>query len=178
MLAGKRKTGEGPVEEEKRLVKDPKAMTLLMVGVGAGFAPYAGYAWAAYEVLSKDYTGPVRVDAAQKLSTDRDPETELALVIAASNSNWKLRVAALDALAKQADPGLMDTLQASCEVRGSRRHYSTLECKRIRSSAVKHAPLGANGPGTRRYGPGKSGLQAWPYPHNVPPIHSRGFRMI
>ena len=110
VLVGKRKSGEGAVEEEKRLVKDPKAMTLMMVGVAVGFAPYAGYAWATYEVLSKDYAGPVRVEAAMKLATDRDPETELALAKAASNSNWKVRVAALDALAQQADLRLMDTV--------------------------------------------------------------------
>src|SRR5947209_11491844 len=70
-LVGKRKSGEGAVEEEKRLVKDPKAMTLMMVGVAAGFGPYTGYAWATFEVLSKDYPGPVRVEAAMKLATDR-----------------------------------------------------------------------------------------------------------
>jgi len=110
VLVGKRKSGEGAVEEEKRLVKDPKAMTLMMVGVAAGFGPYTGYAWAAFEVLSKDYAGPVRVEAAMKLATDRDPETQLALVKAASNPNWKVRVAALDALAQQVDPRLIDTI--------------------------------------------------------------------
>jgi HEAT repeat protein len=110
VLVGKRKSGEGPLEEEKRLIEDPKALTMLMLGVAAGFAPYAGYAWAGFEVLSKDYTGPVRVSAALKLATDRDPETKLALVKAASNRSWKVRVAALEALAQQADPRLMDTL--------------------------------------------------------------------
>jgi len=52
------------------------------------------------------------VEAALKLATDRDPETPLALVKAASNRSWKVRVAALDALAQQADPRLMDTLAA------------------------------------------------------------------
>jgi HEAT repeat protein len=110
VLVGMRKSGEGPLEEEKRLIEDPKALTMVMLGVAAGFAPYAGYAWAGFEVLSKDYTGPVRVGAALKLATDRDPETKLALVRAASNRSWKVRVAALDALAQQADPRLMDTL--------------------------------------------------------------------
>ncbi len=112
VLVGKGKSGEGALEEEKRLVTDPQALTLMMLGVAAGFAPYAGYAWAGFEVLSKDYTGPVRVEAALKLATDRDPETALALVKATSNRSWKVRVAALDALAQQADPRLMDTLAA------------------------------------------------------------------
>jgi HEAT repeat protein len=110
VLVGKRKSGEGPVEEEKRLLNDPKATTLMVLGVAVGFAPYAGYGWAMYEVLSKDYAGPVRAEAAQRLATDRDPETERVLVQAASDKAWKLRVAALDALAQQADPRLMDVL--------------------------------------------------------------------
>ena len=110
VLVGKRKSGEGPVEEEKKLVKDPKAMTMMMLGVAIGFAPYAGYGWATFEVLSKDYGGPVRVEAAQKLANDPDPETREALVQATSNKNWKVRVAALEALAQRADPGLLDAL--------------------------------------------------------------------
>jgi HEAT repeat protein len=112
VLAGKRKSGEGPLEDEKRLAKDPKALTLMTLGVAVGFAPYGGYAWTGFQVLSKDYNGPVRAESALKLATDRDPETKLALVKAASNPSWKVRVAALDALAKQGDPRLMDAVAA------------------------------------------------------------------
>jgi len=110
VLIGKRKSGEGPVEEQKRLIKDPKAMTLMMLGTAAGFASYAGYGWAMFQVISKDYAGPVRVEAVQKLAKDADAQTEAALIKAASNKNWKLRVAALEALAQRGDPRLADTL--------------------------------------------------------------------
>jgi HEAT repeat protein len=110
VLIGKRKSGEGPVEEQKRLIKDPKAMTLMMLGTAAGFAPYAGYGWAMFQVISKDYAGPVRVEAVQKLAKDADAQTEAALIKAASNKNWKLRVAALESLAQRGDPRLADTL--------------------------------------------------------------------
>ena len=110
VLIGKRKSGEGPVEEQKRLIKDPKAMTLMMLGTAAGFAPYAGYGWMMFQVISKDYAGPVRVEAVQKLAKDADAQTEAALIEAASNKNWKLRVAALEALAQRGDPRLADTL--------------------------------------------------------------------
>lgn len=109
VLLRERKSGEGAVEDEKRLLGDPKALSFMMLGVAAGYAPYAGYAWAMFEVLSKDYAGPVRVEAAQKLATDQDPETESALVKAASDKVWKVRVAAVEALAQRADPLLMDT---------------------------------------------------------------------
>lgn len=110
VLIGRRKSGEGPVEEQKRLIKDPKAMTLLMLGTAAGFAPYAGYGWAVFQVMSKDYAGPVRVEAVQKLARDPNAQTEAALIEAATNKSWKVRVAALEVLAQRGDPRLMDTL--------------------------------------------------------------------
>ena len=42
VLVGKRKTGEGPVEEEKKLAKDPNAMTVMLLGVAIGIDPDAG----------------------------------------------------------------------------------------------------------------------------------------
>jgi len=110
VLIGKRKSGEGPVEEQKRLIKDPKAMTLMMLGTAAGLAPYAGYAWAMFQVISKDYAGPVRVQAVQKLAKDPNAQTEAALIEAAYNKSWKLRVAALEALAQRDEPRLADAL--------------------------------------------------------------------
>lgn len=109
-LIGERKTGESALEDRKRLVKDPQAMTLMGLGVAMGFAPYAGYGWAMYEVLSKDYGGPVLVGAAQKLANDPDPLTEKALVKGASNKNWKVRVAATGALASRDDAHVLDAV--------------------------------------------------------------------
>jgi HEAT repeat protein len=112
VLLRKRKSGEGALKDEERLLKDPQALSLMMLGVAAGFAPYAGYAWAMFQVIFKDYAGPVRVEAAQKLATDQDPETERALLKAATDKAWRVRVAALDALTREADPRLMDALVA------------------------------------------------------------------
>lgn len=110
VLIGRHKTGEGPVEEQKRLVKDPKAMTLMMLGIAVGFAPYAGYGWAMFQVMSKDYAGPVRVGAVWKLAKDPNAQTEVALIRAASDKSWKVRLAALEVLAQRDDPRLADTL--------------------------------------------------------------------
>lgn len=110
VLIGQRKTGEGPVEEQKRLIKDPKAMTMMMLGTAVGFAPYAGYGWAMFQVMSKDYAGPVRVEAAHKLAKDPEAQAEEALVQAASDKSWKVRAAALEVLAQRDDPRLADTM--------------------------------------------------------------------
>jgi HEAT repeat protein len=63
-----------------------------------------------FQVISKDYAGPVRVEAVKKLARDPNAETEAALTEAASNKSWKVRVAALEALAQRSDPLLADTL--------------------------------------------------------------------
>lgn len=110
VLIGKHKTGEGPMEEQKRLIKDPKAMTLMMLGIASGFAPYGGYGWAVFQVMSKDYAGPVRAEAAHKLAKDPNAQTEVALIRAASDKSWKVRLAALEVLAQRDDPRLADTL--------------------------------------------------------------------
>jgi HEAT repeat protein len=110
VLTGKRKSGEGPVEEEKRLIRDPKAMTLMALDIAVGFAPYGGYSWAMFQVISKDYAGPVRIEAVQKLAKDPNVETETALIKAAADKNWRVRTAALEVLAHRDDPRLLDTL--------------------------------------------------------------------
>lgn len=110
VLTGKRKSGEGPLEEQKRLVRDPKAMTLMMLDIAVGFAPYGGYSWAMVQVISKDYAGPIRIEAAEKLAKDPNIETEAALIKAAADKSWKVRMAALEALAHRDDPRSLDTL--------------------------------------------------------------------
>jgi HEAT repeat protein len=110
VLIGERKSGEGPLEDQKRLVKDNRALAMMGLGVGMGFVPYSGYGWAMFQLLSKDYDGPVLVAAAQKLADDPDPHAVRALVEAASSKNWKVRQAALDALALRRDPHLLDSV--------------------------------------------------------------------
>jgi len=41
ILTGERKSGQNWISEKKRLVTDERAMVLLALGVGIGFAPYA-----------------------------------------------------------------------------------------------------------------------------------------
>ena len=55
-------------------------------------------------------TAPFACGPYRKLAKDPDAQTEAALIEAASNKSWKLRVAALEALAERGDPRLADTL--------------------------------------------------------------------
>jgi HEAT repeat protein len=81
-------------------------MVLLALGVGIGFAPYAGYGWMVTQELAKDYGTPVRVNALKKLANDPDPRIGEALIKAAFDKHWTVRVAALSAIASHGDPSL------------------------------------------------------------------------
>ena len=107
VLTGERKSGEGLIAEKKKLITDERAMVLLGLGVGVSFAPYAGYGWMIWRELSKDYKTPVRVNALKKLENDSDVRIGKALVKAASDKHWTVRVAALSAIAHHGDPGLI-----------------------------------------------------------------------
>lgn len=63
-----------------------------------------------FQIILKDYAGPVRVEAAYKLAKDPNAQTEAALIQAASDKGWKVRVAALEVLALRDDSRLGDIL--------------------------------------------------------------------
>jgi HEAT repeat protein len=50
-LTGKRKSGEGMMASKEKLVTNPKTLTLLALGVGIGYAPYATYGWCGQSYL-------------------------------------------------------------------------------------------------------------------------------
>lgn len=112
VLMGERKSGHTLMAEQKRMVKDSKAMTLAAFGVAIGYAPYASSAWMFYRVVSKDYGLPVRVEALKKLASDPDPRINGEMVKAASDRNWRVRAAALSAIARHGDPALIPTAVA------------------------------------------------------------------
>lgn len=109
-LTGEKKSGEGLLDSQLKMLKDPKALAQVGFEQGIGFIPYVGYAQAAYKMLKKDDSTPVRAAAAQKLARDPDPRSGQALVQALSDSKPLLRVAAADAIAKRGDRALADSL--------------------------------------------------------------------
>jgi len=107
VLIGERKSGAGLIAAKKKLITDPRAMVLLGLGVGIGFAPYAGYGWMMSQDFSKDYVSPVRITALKKPENDPDPSISRGLVRAASDKHWTVRVAALAAIARHGDANLI-----------------------------------------------------------------------
>jgi HEAT repeat protein len=107
ILTGERKSGQGLLDEKKKLITDPKALTLIGIGVGISYAPYATYGWMLWRELSKDYRTPVRINALKKLANDPDSRIGGALAKAACDKHETVRVAALFAIGRHDDPSLI-----------------------------------------------------------------------
>jgi HEAT repeat protein len=103
VLTGERKSGQGLVQSQLDLLKDPQALAKIGFETGIGFIPFGGIGYKAVKAFTADKTSPVRAAAAQKLVRDRDPKTTQALVNALKDDKWMVRAAAVNALAKRDD---------------------------------------------------------------------------
>ncbi len=103
VLTGERKSGEGLVESQLDLLKDPQALAKIGFETGIGFIPFGGIGYKTFKAVTSDKTSPVRAAAAQKLVLDPDPKTAQALVNALKDDKWMVRAAAINALAKRDD---------------------------------------------------------------------------
>ena len=103
VLTGERKSGQGLVQSQLDLLKDPQALAKIGFETGIGFIPFGGIGYKAVKAVTSDKTSPVRAAAAQKLVTDPDPRTVQALVNALKDDKWVVRAAVVNALAKRDD---------------------------------------------------------------------------
>ena len=106
ILTGEKKSGQGLLADQKKMLSDPKKMAQFGFEQGIGFIPFAGLGVGVIKAFSKDDESPVRAAAAKILANDHDPRSGEALVKAASDKSWIVRAAALDAIAHRGDPKL------------------------------------------------------------------------
>jgi HEAT repeat protein len=110
VLIGERKCADGFVESQMNELKNPKAVAMMGVETGLGFVPFAGAGYEAFKRISKDDDSPIRAAAARELATDRDPKIGAALARACSDKKWRVRRAAVDAIANREDPTLLNVI--------------------------------------------------------------------
>jgi HEAT repeat protein len=110
ILTGEKKSGGGLLDDQKKMLKDPKKMAQFGFEQGVGFIPFAGVGLGAFKAMTKDDASPVRAAAAKILAKDPDPKSTEALIEASSDSHWIVRVAALDALAQRGDPATLPSI--------------------------------------------------------------------
>jgi HEAT repeat protein len=112
ILTGEKKSSGGMLDDQKKMLHDPKKMAQFGFEEGIGFVPFAGIGVDAFKALKKDDSSPVRAAAARVLAEDTDPSTADALLTAASDKSWLVRAAALDAIARRNDATLAEKIGA------------------------------------------------------------------
>jgi len=124
VLTGEKKSGGALLEDQKKMLKDPKKMAQFGFEQGIGFIPFAGLGLGAFKALTKDDTSPVRAAAARVLAKDPDPKSGEALVQAASDKSWLVRTAALDSLSHRGDPSVISKIESSLDDEKSAVRYT------------------------------------------------------
>jgi HEAT repeat protein len=115
VLTGERKSGSGLLADQRKMLSDPKKMAMFGFETGVGFIPFGGMSLAAYKVIAKDDSSPVRAAAAKLLADDPDPKSADALVAAADDKSWSVRAAAADAIGRRGNPALAEKLAPRLE---------------------------------------------------------------
>ncbi len=123
VLTGEKKSGNGLMADQKKMLSDPKKMGQLGFEVGIGFIPFAGLGIGAINAITKDDASPVRAAAAKLLATDPDPKSGEALVNAAFDKSWIVRAAALAAIAQRADYTLGPRIEADMDYEKDQVRY-------------------------------------------------------
>lgn len=111
VLTGEKKSGQGLMAEQKKMLNDPKKMAQFGFETGVGFIPFGGLGLGALKAVTKDDVSPVRAAAAKILANDPDPKSGEALVTAASDKSWIVRAAAIDAIARRGERSLASKIE-------------------------------------------------------------------
>jgi HEAT repeat protein len=107
LVVGVRKGKTSLITEEINQMKTPSRAVRFAFDQGVGFLPYGGYGMEALHAWKKRSTAPTRAAAARELAGDPDPRSGQALAKAASDKDWSVRAAAIEAIAKRGDPALL-----------------------------------------------------------------------
>jgi HEAT repeat protein len=107
LVVGNRKGNRSLISQEMDQMKTPGRAIRFAFDQGIGFVPYGGYGMEALHGWEKRSTAPTRAAAARELAGDPDPRSGQALGKAVADKEWVVRAAAVEAIAKRGDSGLL-----------------------------------------------------------------------
>ena len=116
VLTGKQKTGESLVDQQKKVLNDPRKLATIGFQAGLGFVPFGSIGLTTYKLITRDDISPVLAAAALTLAKDPDPRSGKALADASiEQKKWQVRAAAYEAMAKRGDPSLLKDAEAGLQ---------------------------------------------------------------
>ena len=95
---------------------------------GIGFIPFGGIGYEIFKTVTKNDTAPIRAAAAKKLAHDPEPDAGEALVKAAADKDWKVRAAALDAIALREDASLISKIASAMDDKNDVVRFTAAAC--------------------------------------------------
>ena len=107
MLTGEKRASKGLIKERLDTLEDKKKMAQMGFEEGIGFIPFGGIGYEIFKTVTKNDSSPIRAAAAKKLAHDPEPDAGEALARAAADKDWRVRAAALDAIALREDASLI-----------------------------------------------------------------------
>lgn len=134
VLTGEQKSGNGLVESQLKMIRDPKAVTMLGVEAGIGFIPFGGLGYHVFKMVTKDDTSPVRAAAALKLVKDPDPKSTEALERTIDDKKWLVRAAVIEASARRKDRKMLKPVIAAMDDENESVRYSAAAATIVLSS--------------------------------------------
>ena len=151
VLTGERKSGEGLMEEQKKMLNDPKKLAQFGFEQGIGFIPFAALGYGAFKMVTKDTTSPVLAASALMLAKDPDPKSGQALANAATeNKSWIVRAAVLNAIALRGETSLRPSAEAGLlDDKEEVRYSAAAAVIRLTDLSESRAPAPHKGPATR-----------------------------
>lgn len=138
VLTGERPASKGLIKEQLDTLKDKKKLAQMGFEEGIGFIPFGGISYEIFKTVTKNDSAPVRAAAAKKLAHDPEPDAGEALAKAAADKDWKVRAAALDAIAVREDASLVSRIASALDDKNDVRavHGSSV-CSALERSAPK-----------------------------------------
>jgi HEAT repeat protein len=128
VLTGERRAGKGFVKEELDTLKDKKKVAQMGFEEGIGFIPFGGIGYEIFKTVTKNDSSPIRAAAAKKLAHDPEPDAGEALAKAAADKNWKVRAAALDAIALREDASLISRIVPAMDDKNDIVRFTAAAC--------------------------------------------------
>lgn len=144
----------GSIRSLKLKLHDPKALMMMGVKEGAGFAGPFGMGVPLAEGLLKDNQASGKTVSALLLATDRSPESLAALKESLTDKNWTVRAAAARAIGTRGAVTLYDNIAMILDDKQDEVEYSAaaalirLKQPRRPASARLAPKTGAQKPGT------------------------------